>query len=63
MYLYRPVLGSPHFWQTDKAPRFLKPRLFDWSTIHQRPKIGVSHWGVAGVDNTGASGLGSELVK
>ena len=32
MYLYRPILGSPHFWQTDKA-------LVDWSTIHQRPKL------------------------
>jgi hypothetical protein len=38
MYLYRPILGSPHFWQTDKA-------LLDWSTIHQCPKlacVGVS---------------------
>jgi hypothetical protein len=39
MYLYRPVLGSPHFWQTDKAPPFLKPRLLDRSTIHQRSKL------------------------
>ena len=29
MYLYRPILGSPHFWQADKT-------LVDWSTIHQR---------------------------
>ena len=52
MYLYRPILGSPHFWQTDKA-------LVDWSTIRQRPKLACR----GGVDNTGASGLRSELVK
>src|SRR5260370_21821055 len=52
MYLYPPILGSPHFWQTDKA-RFLQeqrkcwnsyvrnshsiPRLLHWSALHQRP--------------------------
>src|SRR5258708_20226075 len=39
MYLYRPVLGSPHFWQADKPPRFLKPRLLDLSTIHHRQQL------------------------
>jgi len=47
MYLYRPILGSPHFWQTDKA-------LVDWSTIHQQRQ----NWRVAGVDNTGATVYG-----
>ena len=30
MYLYPPILGSPHFWQTDKA-RFLKEQRRCWA--------------------------------
>ena len=58
MYLYRPVLGSPHFWQTDKAPQFLKPRFWIGP-----PSTSAQNWRVARVDNMGALGLWSELVK
>src|SRR5258707_1496152 len=41
MYLYRPILVSPHFWQTDKA-RFLKPTPFGLVHLPPAIKIGVS---------------------